>query len=121
MTKASMVAGVAALAMLTAAVPAVQAAQQDDALAALDAKLPGTLINDPTRLDWPVSGDAKVKSIRDSSIRDTGTTWGRRRTCRTMFSWRAITTCCPTARASMGVIRRLFLKTARRTLMGNRG
>ncbi|MBR0552528.1 hypothetical protein [Stakelama marina] len=68
MTKASMVAGVAALAMLTAAEPAVQAAQQDDALAALDAKLPGTLINDPTRLDWPVSGDAKVKSIRDSSI-----------------------------------------------------
>lgn len=48
--------------------PAAAVAQQSGALAALDAKLPGTLINDPTRLDWPVSGDANVKSVRDAAI-----------------------------------------------------
>jgi hypothetical protein len=47
------------------------AAAQDlsPALRALDAQLPGTLVNDPTRLDWPTQGaQFKSKGITDPAI-----------------------------------------------------
>lgn len=54
-----------ALALATAA-PARDVSPE---LQALEAKLPGTLVNDPTRLDWPTHGDElKPKSIQDAWI-----------------------------------------------------
>ena len=51
---------------------AMPAAAQDDpaaALAAIDASLPGTLINDPTTLDWRLTGErVRVANMADASI-----------------------------------------------------
>jgi hypothetical protein len=52
------------------AVPAIGLAEQPNAeLQALDDALPGTLINDPTRLDWPVYGTGQSsKSVKGDNI-----------------------------------------------------
>ena len=58
-------------ALLAAAVPGAMPAtaqEMSPELQALDAQLPGTLINDPTRLDWPVTGDAKTKVLKSADI-----------------------------------------------------
>ena len=65
--------GKAALAGLAASVLALSgvAGAQDlsPELQALDAKLPGTLINDPSRLDWATQGQGfKSKGIKDPAI-----------------------------------------------------
>lgn len=59
-------AGAAAL----STIPAAQAQQTDEAaLAALDAQLPGTLISDPTRLDWERQGEnVTVDTLTDPAI-----------------------------------------------------
>jgi hypothetical protein len=58
------------LALAALMVPSIAVAQQPNAaLQALDDALPGTLINDPTRLDWDVSGaTAKSKPIKSADI-----------------------------------------------------
>ncbi|MEO5706176.1 MAG: hypothetical protein ABIT10_01500 [Alteraurantiacibacter sp.] len=67
----TMRAGAFAAALLLASTAAVPAAAQDNAavLAQIDASLPGTLINDPTSLDWRTSGARlKVSSVVDPAI-----------------------------------------------------
>jgi hypothetical protein len=57
-----------AAALLTAST-AVLADQPTAELQALDDALPGTLINDPTRLDWPVFGPGQTtKSVKGDNI-----------------------------------------------------
>ncbi len=57
------------LAALGLSVPATAADQPNAELQALDDSLPGTLINDPTRLDWPVFGPGAVsKSVTGKDI-----------------------------------------------------
>ncbi len=61
----------AALALLIggglSAAPAT--AQDDEALAALDAQLPGDLVNDPSRIDWQSYGaDLRASAVIDESI-----------------------------------------------------
>lgn len=41
-------------------------AQRSPALQALDDALPGKLINDPTKLDWPVFGGAAAKAVKSA-------------------------------------------------------
>jgi hypothetical protein len=51
------------------AIPAEAQQTDEAALAALDAQLPGTLINDPTRLDWERQGEnLAVESLTDPAI-----------------------------------------------------
>ena len=60
---------VASVATLVLAVPIPATAQQANAdLQALDDQLPGTLINDPSSLQWTRYGPAKTKAISDGSI-----------------------------------------------------
>lgn len=55
-----------ALAALAGPAPAQDLSPE---LQALDAKLPGTLVNDPTRLDWPTQGTQfKSKGVTDPAI-----------------------------------------------------
>ncbi len=57
--------------MLICAAPVyvANAEQRSPELQALDDALPGTLINDPSKLDWPVFGPGvKTKPIKDASI-----------------------------------------------------
>jgi hypothetical protein len=58
------------LAACLLALPALAPAQDlSPELQALDAKLPGTLINDPSRLDWATQGQGfKSKGVQDASI-----------------------------------------------------
>lgn len=57
------------LACACAASPALAQADNAAALAQLDASLPGTLINDPTSLDWKTQGEnLRVSNITDSAI-----------------------------------------------------
>jgi hypothetical protein len=52
---------------------AAQAQTLSPALQALDAQLPGTLVNDPTRLDWAVQGTGfKTKPVVDATIPGAG-------------------------------------------------
>ncbi len=58
----------AALALLGLSSMLVAATQPTPALQALDDELPGNLINDPSRLDWPVFGQGAVsKAIKNSA------------------------------------------------------
>ncbi len=58
-----------ALVIATVSVPLPVLAQEMSAeLQTLDAELPGTLINDPTGLDWPLTGDAKRKVLKSPDI-----------------------------------------------------
>ncbi len=45
-----------------------EGAQPPAGLQGLDAQLPGTLINDPTRIDWPTQGKLSVEVLRDGAI-----------------------------------------------------
>jgi hypothetical protein len=64
--KAATAALASVLLALSAAAPAQDLSPE---LQALDAKLPGTLINDPTRLDWATQGTQfKSKGITDPAI-----------------------------------------------------
>lgn len=56
-----------AAAMLMTGVPA-SAQDLSEQLQSLDDRLPGQLINDPTGLDWPVSGDARRKILQSADI-----------------------------------------------------
>ncbi|QUL37823.1 hypothetical protein [Erythrobacter sp. JK5] len=60
----------AAGALVIAAVAAAPGIAQDkDALAALDAQLPGDLVNDPSRIDWQSYGaDLEASAVVDDSI-----------------------------------------------------
>ena len=55
-------------AALIAVFAAPSASAQADDLVQLDAQLPGTLVNDPTRIDWVVYGDTAAEVVRDESI-----------------------------------------------------
>ncbi len=46
----------------------ISAQVTDPELAALQAQLPGTLINDPTSIDWMVTGEGKTKVLRGADI-----------------------------------------------------
>lgn len=49
--------------------PAAQAQKLSPELQAIDAQLPGTLINDPTRLDWAVQGaNVKSEGVTDPAV-----------------------------------------------------
>jgi hypothetical protein len=61
----ALAAGSATIALLPAQ---AQRDQADAALAQLDADTPGTLINDPTGLDWPTQGEVEVESLTDAAI-----------------------------------------------------
>ena len=54
-------------ATLPVSVPAI-AQQASPELQALDDQLPGTLIDDPTRLDWSLTGEAKKKTLKSADI-----------------------------------------------------
>jgi hypothetical protein len=59
----------AVLLMGAAPVCIANAEQRSPELQALDNALPGTLINDPSKLDWPIFGPGvKSKPIKDASI-----------------------------------------------------
>lgn len=48
---------------------ALPVSAQDPSLAALEAQLPGTLVNDPSRLDWETyGGDSEVAPVLDPAI-----------------------------------------------------
>lgn len=54
---------------LTLATPPLSAKEGNSALEALDAKLPGELVNDPSRIDWESYGpDLEASSVVDPSI-----------------------------------------------------
>ena len=54
---------------LVAAVPQLAHAQDSEALRALDAQLPGDLVNDPSRIDWESYGaDLNASAVVDPSI-----------------------------------------------------
>ncbi|MXP09518.1 hypothetical protein [Pseudoblastomonas halimionae] len=55
-------------AALIAVFAAPSASAQADDLVQLDAQLPGTLVNDPTRIDWVVYGDTSADVVRDETI-----------------------------------------------------
>jgi len=60
---------IAALALIALSPAHAQTTQPTPALQALDDALPGTLINDPSRLDWAFYGaEQKTKGVRDASI-----------------------------------------------------
>ncbi|EAQ27870.1 hypothetical protein NAP1_09757 [Erythrobacter sp. NAP1] len=49
--------------------PQIATAQSEDEVAALDAQLPGDLVNDPSRIDWQSYGaDLNASSVVDESI-----------------------------------------------------
>lgn len=60
---------VLALALLLAATPATAQDDHAQVLAAMDASLPGTLVNDPTSLEWRTSGQRlRVSAVVDPAI-----------------------------------------------------
>lgn len=57
------------LVLMLGAPSALHAQARNPAIDALDAQIPGTIINDPTRLDWAVNGTGmKTKPFRDAAI-----------------------------------------------------
>ena len=60
-----LLAAIAGVITFAATQPAI--AQSDD-LAELDAQLPGTLVNDPTRIDWNIYGETSAEVVRDDAI-----------------------------------------------------
>ncbi len=71
MTETAMRAALAVvlLGSLAVAVPAAAQVGNAAALAELDARLPGELINDPSSLDWATQGDGlKVTAVSDATI-----------------------------------------------------
>lgn len=58
-----------ALVLTALATPPIHAQQTNPQLQALDDALPGNLINDPSKLDWPIFGPGVVsKAIKDPAI-----------------------------------------------------